>query len=106
MFADVWKTTPLVVLILLAGLQAIPEDLYQQAKVDGVGLEKPSGGELFFDHELIADAAGKFNSPFERDISMVLQSYALYPHMTVAQNIAFSLTNLPKVPIMKKLPGK
>jgi multiple sugar transport system permease protein len=37
-FADVWKTTPFVVLILLAGLQAIPEDLYQQAKVDGAGL--------------------------------------------------------------------
>ncbi len=36
--ADVWKTTPFVVLILLAGLQAIPEDLYQQAKVDGAGL--------------------------------------------------------------------
>ena len=37
-FADVWKTTPFVVLILLAGLQAIPEDLYKQAKVDGAGL--------------------------------------------------------------------
>ncbi len=37
-FADVWKTTPFVVLILLAGLQAIPEDLYQQAKVDGAGM--------------------------------------------------------------------
>ena len=36
--ADVWKTTPFVLLILLAGLQAIPEDLYQQAKVDGAGL--------------------------------------------------------------------
>lgn len=39
-FADVWKTTPFVVLILLAGLQAIPEDLYQQAKVDGAGMFK------------------------------------------------------------------
>lgn len=37
-FADVWKTTPFVVLILLAGLQAIPEDLYQQARVDGAGM--------------------------------------------------------------------
>jgi multiple sugar transport system permease protein len=37
-FADVWKTTPFVVLILLAGLQAIPKDLYQQAKVDGAGM--------------------------------------------------------------------
>jgi multiple sugar transport system permease protein len=37
-FADVWKTTPFVVLILLAGLQAIPEDIYRQARVDGAGL--------------------------------------------------------------------
>lgn len=37
-FADVWKTTPFVVLILLAGLQAIPDDLYQQARVDGAGM--------------------------------------------------------------------
>ncbi len=70
------------------------------------GLEKPGGGELFFDHELIADAAGNFKSPFERDISMVFQSYALYPHMTVAQNIAFPLTNLPKVPTHEEIAGK
>jgi multiple sugar transport system ATP-binding protein len=70
------------------------------------GLEKPGGGELFFDRELIADAAGKFHSPFERDISMVFQSYALYPHMTVAQNIAFPLTNLPKVPTHAEIAGK
>ncbi|MDN5278939.1 MAG: iron(III) transport system ATP-binding protein, partial [Clostridiales bacterium] len=58
------------------------------------GLEKPSAGELLFDQDLIANASGKFLSPFERDISMVFQSYALYPHMTVEQNIAFPLTNL------------
>lgn len=62
------------------------------------GLEKPSAGELLFDQDLIANASGKFLSPFERDISMVFQSYALYPHMTVEQNIAFPLTNLDKVP--------
>ena len=33
--ADVWKTTPFMALILLTGLQAIPEDIYKQAKVDG-----------------------------------------------------------------------
>ena len=38
--AEVWKTTPFVVIILLAGLQAIPQDLYQQAKVDGAGIFK------------------------------------------------------------------
>jgi len=34
-FADVWKTTPFVVLLLLAGLQVIPEDLYRAARIDG-----------------------------------------------------------------------
>ena len=33
--AEVWKTTPFVVIILLAGLQAIPQDLYKQAQIDG-----------------------------------------------------------------------
>ncbi len=36
--AEVWKTTPFVVIILLAGLQAIPEELFRQARVDGAGL--------------------------------------------------------------------
>jgi multiple sugar transport system permease protein len=35
--ADVWKTTPFVVLLLLAGLQAMPEDVYRAARVDGAG---------------------------------------------------------------------
>ncbi len=36
--ADAWRTTPFVAVILLAGLQSIPEELYRQAKVDGAGL--------------------------------------------------------------------
>lgn len=36
-FADVWKTTPFVVIILLAGLQVIPRELYEEARVDGAG---------------------------------------------------------------------
>ncbi len=36
--ADVWRTTPFVAIILLAGLQTVPEDLYKQAKVDGTNL--------------------------------------------------------------------
>jgi multiple sugar transport system permease protein len=36
-FADVWKTTPFVVILLLAGLQIIPRELYQAARVDGAG---------------------------------------------------------------------
>lgn len=36
-FMDVWKTTPFVALLLIAGLQVIPKDLYHAAKVDGAG---------------------------------------------------------------------
>ncbi|MBU1106165.1 MAG: ABC transporter ATP-binding protein [Candidatus Riflebacteria bacterium] len=70
------------------------------------GLEKPSSGELYFDQELVASATGKFSGPFERDISMVFQSYALYPHMTVEENIAFPLTNLPQVPAPEVMSAK
>ncbi|MGH3560994.1 MAG: ABC transporter ATP-binding protein [Mycobacterium sp.] len=51
------------------------------------GLEDISSGELRIDGELVNDKA-----PKDRDIAMVFQSYALYPHMTVRQNIAFPLT--------------
>jgi multiple sugar transport system ATP-binding protein len=56
------------------------------------GLESISGGEIFIGEELVNDL-----HPIERNIAMVFQSYALYPHMTVEQNIGFSLQNL-KVP--------
>jgi multiple sugar transport system permease protein len=36
-FMDVWKTTPFVAILLMAGLQIIPGDLYQSAKIDGAG---------------------------------------------------------------------
>ncbi len=50
------------------------------------GLEEISGGELYIDGKLVNDVA-----PKDRDIAMVFQSYALYPHMTVYENMAFSL---------------
>ena len=50
------------------------------------GLEEISGGELYIDGKLMNDVA-----PKDRDISMVFQNYALYPHMTVRENIAFPL---------------
>ena len=56
------------------------------------GLEEISEGELFIDGKLMNDVA-----PKDRDIAMVFQSYALYPHMTVYDNMAFSL-KLKKVP--------
>ena len=51
------------------------------------GLEDISSGELRIGGERVNEKA-----PKDRDIAMVFQSYALYPHMTVRQNIAFPLT--------------
>ncbi|MEL6240891.1 MAG: ABC transporter ATP-binding protein [Pseudomonadota bacterium] len=50
------------------------------------GLETPSGGQVYIDNENVTDVLPKY-----RDISMVFQSYALYPHKTVAENISFPL---------------
>ncbi len=50
------------------------------------GLEDISGGNLFIDGEYMNDVA-----PKDRNIAMVFQSYALYPHMTVFENLAFPL---------------
>ena len=50
------------------------------------GLEDISSGELYIDGKLMNDIA-----PKDRDIAMVFQNYALYPHMTVFQNMAFAL---------------
>ena len=48
-----------------------------------------AGGELYIDGKLVNDVV-----PKDRDIAMVFQNYALYPHMTVRKNIAFPLENL------------
>jgi ABC-type sugar transport system ATPase subunit len=62
------------------------------------GLEVPSAGRILFDDQDVTDTG-----PGERDIAMVFQSYALYPHMTVAENIAFPLrmSRVPKIEIGK-----
>ncbi|WP_312954111.1 ABC transporter ATP-binding protein [Pseudomonas songnenensis] len=59
------------------------------------GLENITGGEILVDGEDISQA-----SPKDRDIAMVFQSYALYPTMTVRDNIAFGL-KMRKVPAAK-----
>ncbi len=50
------------------------------------GLEEITSGELFIDGKLVNDI-----SPKDRDIAMVFQNYALYPHMSVFENMAFGL---------------
>jgi len=56
------------------------------------GLESPDDGEIYIGDRLVNDL-----DPKERNVAMVFQSYALYPHMTVYQNMAFPLENA-KVP--------
>ena len=64
------------------------------------GLEEISGGELIIDGKVMNDVA-----PKDRDIAMVFQNYALYPHMTVYDNMAFSLKlrHTPKDEIDRKV---
>jgi len=64
------------------------------------GLEDISGGRL-----LIGDQVVNNKSPQERDIAMVFQDYALYPHMTVGQNMGFALKmmRIPKAEIRKRV---
>src|ERR1700709_1549102 len=50
------------------------------------GLEEISGGDLMIDGRRVNDVG-----PAQRELAMVFQSYALYPHMTVAQNMGFAL---------------
>ncbi len=57
------------------------------------GLEEITSGMLFIDDRLVNDVA-----PKDRDIAMVFQSYALYPHMNVFNNMAFGL-KMRKVPV-------
>jgi multiple sugar transport system ATP-binding protein len=64
------------------------------------GLENITGGEIRIGPRVVNNVP-----PKERDIAMVFQNYALYPHMTVAQNMAFSLKlkNAPKTEIAEKV---
>src|SRR5437588_5674145 len=58
------------------------------------GLEQISGGRILIGERVVNNVA-----PMSRDVAMVFQSYALYPHMTVFDNLAFGLRN-------KKVPRK
>ncbi len=51
------------------------------------GLETPTGGQIRIDGSVVNDVA-----PKDRDVAMVFQSYALYPHMTVRENMGFALS--------------
>jgi len=64
------------------------------------GLEEISGGEISIGGEIVNDLP-----PKDRDIAMVFQNYALYPHMTVAENMSFGLKlrKIPKAEIKQRV---
>jgi molybdate transport system permease protein len=60
------------------------------------GIETPTKGRIVLNGRTLFDAEKHINQPSpKRNISLVFQNYALFPHMTVAQNIAFGLQHLP-----------
>lgn len=70
------------------------------------GLEKPQNGFIYMDEKEIVNAKEMhFEPPIKRSLNLVFQSYALWPHMTVYENVAFGLTikKLPKNEIKRKV---
>ncbi len=70
------------------------------------GLERPDGGEINISEKTVYSSAQRaYVPPNHRPIGMVFQSYAIWPHMTVFENVAYPLTiqRLPKASIKKKV---
>jgi multiple sugar transport system ATP-binding protein len=66
------------------------------------GLEEATSGEIYIGDQLVNDVP-----PKDRDIAMVFQNYALYPHMTVFENMSFGLRlkKFPKAEIRERVQG-
>jgi iron(III) transport system ATP-binding protein len=72
------------------------------------GLERPDAGEIVLRGNTVASVAkGRIDPPEKRNLGMVFQSYAIWPHMTVAENVAYALelVNSAPHPICRRLPG-
>lgn len=70
------------------------------------GLERPDAGEIVLRGKVVASPAnGRFDPPEKRNLGMVFQSYAIWPHMTVAENVAYALElrGRPRVEIRRRV---
>lgn len=69
------------------------------------GLEKVTSGNIYFGDELVDDGEEVYVPPQRRNVSMVFQSYALFPHMSVFENIAFParVKKLPRDEIKRRV---
>src|SRR6187200_2228562 len=70
------------------------------------GLETPDAGEIYYGDQTVVVSSRRFSlPPNKRNVGMVFQSYAIWPHMTVAQNVAFPLKarRVPKREIVERV---
>ena len=71
------------------------------------GLEKADGGEIVIDDMVVVSPAGRYVPAYQRPIGMVFQSYAIWPHMDVFDNVAFPLSRgknkLPKAEVRDRV---
>ncbi len=70
------------------------------------GLERPDSGEIAIDGQAVfSSARNVFTAPSQRSLSMIFQSYALWPHMTIFENIAYPLRSrkTPRADIRKRV---
>jgi multiple sugar transport system ATP-binding protein len=98
LFDHVWKSYEAVEIVRDLNLEVLDGEFLVLVGPSGcgksttlrmlAGLEEVSRGDIRIGDRIVTNA-----EPRERDIAMVFQSYALYPHMTVEENIAFALRN-------------
>jgi iron(III) transport system ATP-binding protein len=67
------------------------------------GFEAPDAGQITIGGRLVAEAGGVAVPPEQRSVGVVFQDYALFPHLTVEQNVAFGLDRLARAPQQQRI---